>query len=108
MKCVIFAGTNVIVALTPVIVNTSETVISRFTPLERGCYTNEEFHLKLFPWDNGYRYSLTNCLNSAVIERILQNCSCLPDFYKGEENLLPCRYTMSIFFIQIVSFHLCC
>lgn len=84
-------------ALTPVIVNTSENVISRFTPLERGCYTNEEFHLKLFPWDNGYRYSLTNCLNSAVIERILQNCSCLPDFYKGVENLLPCRYQNFIF-----------
>jgi len=87
----------VLAALTPVIVNTSENVISRFTPLERGCYTNEEFHLKLFPWDNGYRYSLTNCLNSAVIERILQNCSCLPDFYKGVENLLPCRYQKFIF-----------
>ena len=81
-------------ALEPEIVNTTERVINRFGPLERGCYLEEEFQLKTLKWEGGYRYSMKNCLYSALLEKILHNCSCVPDFYNHVHNhdKPPCRY----------------
>jgi hypothetical protein len=64
-----------------VIVNTSENAINRFKPEERGCYTEKEFHLKNLGPDDGYRYSMKNCLYASLLEKILTNCSCIPDFF---------------------------
>ena len=78
----------------PVIVNTSETAISRFAPKDRGCYTIDEFDLKYLPLSMGYRYSPKNCLYASLLEKILTDCSCVPDFFRiGVEfnSILPCR-----------------
>jgi hypothetical protein len=74
-------GTFTLASLAPVVVNTSETVITRFTPLQRDCYSDDEFHLKAFNWDDGFRYSMTNCLYAAQLEKIVQNCSCVPNYF---------------------------
>ena len=74
-------GTYTLAYLAPVIVNTSETAIKRFQPEERGCYTDNEFHLKRLGWDDGYRYSMKNCLYASLLEKIINNCSCIPDFF---------------------------
>jgi hypothetical protein len=81
-------------AITPVIFNTTVTAISRFTPLERGCYTENEFKLKALRLEDGYKYSLMNCFYSAMIEKIAANCSCAPQMYgitSGYLHLIPCR-----------------
>ncbi len=81
-------------ALTPVIFNTTETAIARFTPHERGCYSDDEFKLKIVNEANGYKYSLKNCFNSAVLEKIVTNCSCAPQIYgtiTDYHHLFPCR-----------------
>ncbi len=86
-------------SLAPVIVNTSENVITRFTPLQRDCYNDDEFHLKAFNWDDGFRYSMTNCLYAALFEKIIQNCSCVPNYFSdfNENNLTKCRYVKKQF-----------
>jgi len=81
-------------ALTPTIFNTTETAISRFTPQERGCYTDDEFKLKVVNREDGFKYSLRNCLYSALLEKIARNCSCAPQIYgtiSGYSHLFPCR-----------------
>ncbi len=76
-----FTGTYTLAYLSPVIVNTSENAINRFQPEERGCYTDDEFHLKRLGWDDGFRYSMKNCLYASLLEKIMSNCSCIPDFF---------------------------
>jgi hypothetical protein len=81
-------------ALTPIIFNTTEAAILRFTPHERGCYTDDEFKLKILSWEEGYKYSLMNCFYSALIETIARNCSCAPQMFgiiSGYPDLVPCR-----------------
>jgi hypothetical protein len=87
-------GTDSLASITPVVFNTTENVIERFTPLERGCYINEEFRLKILNMEDGFRYSIKNCLYSSAIEKILQNCSCTPNValtIPKHLQLLPCR-----------------
>jgi hypothetical protein len=76
------------------IFNTTETATSRFTPNERGCYTDDEFKLKTLRLEDGYKYSLMNCFYSALIEKIATNCSCAPKMFgitSGYLHLVPCR-----------------
>jgi hypothetical protein len=83
--------------LMPIIVNTTETAISRFAPIDRACYTQKEIDLKYIPLSMGYRYSPKNCLYAALLEKMFSNCSCISDFFRiGNEfqNILPCRYLM--------------
>jgi len=68
-------------AITPIIINTSENAMSRFSPEKRGCYSDEEFRLKALKWEDGYRYSMTNCLYSSLLEKIYLSCSCIPNFF---------------------------
>ena len=91
----IFLGTYTMASLSPIIVNTSESAVSRFLPEERGCYIDDEFHLKRLGWEDGYRYSLKNCLYASLLEKIISNCSCIPDFFgylvNAADGLFPCR-----------------
>ena len=54
------------VSLSPMIVNTSESVMARFSPEERECFTDEEFDFKYLKRQDGFRYSLKNCFYSAI------------------------------------------
>ncbi len=82
-------------SLAPSIVNTSDSALVRFRPNERGCYVDEEFHLKRLGWEDGYRYSMKNCLYASLLEKIISNCSCIPDFFgylvSADDDLFPCR-----------------
>ena len=49
------SGTEILAALTPSILNTSEKAIGRFTPDERDCYLDSEFKFPNLLWENGYR-----------------------------------------------------
>ena len=55
---------------------TTKVAINRFLPKERECRTDEEFKLRHLLRDQGYRYSLENCLYDIVIENTMKNCSC--------------------------------
>ncbi len=91
-------GTYTLATLSTVIVNTTDKAISRFPPAARGCYIDEEFKLKRLSWEEGYRYSMKNCLYSAVLGKIASNCSCVPDFYENfmtkRMKVTPCRYSL--------------
>ncbi len=90
-------GTDSLASITPVVFNTTDKVIERFSPLERGCYIDNEFQLKILTMEDGYRYSIKNCLYSSAIEKILKNCSCTPNVVQSIRNhlqKLPCRYQL--------------
>jgi hypothetical protein len=82
-----FTGQYSQASLTPIIVNTTNQAIYRFPPEVRGCYTDDEFHLKTLTWNEGYRYSIKNCLYSSLLEKVLTNCSCVPDYYGYSKNV---------------------
>jgi hypothetical protein len=94
----LYLGEHTIASIVPQVVYTTETVISQFSPTTRGCYIDEEFHLKYLNWTEGYRYSMKNCMYAAVLEKVFSNCSCIPDYYGSANNLLanlpPCRYIL--------------
>jgi hypothetical protein len=79
-------GAYTLASFAPMIVNTSDQVVSRFSPAVRDCYKDEEFHLKTLTWKNGYRYSMKNCLYASLLEKVLSNCSCVPDYHEMPEN----------------------
>ena len=89
-------GQYTLVSLAPFIINTTHNEMSRFTPEKRGCYSDEEFQLKILRWEDGYRYSMNNCLYSSLLEKIFDNCSCIPAFIApllkyNTVNKPPCR-----------------
>ena len=62
---------------------TSNEVINNLTPEKRYCYQEiQDAEAKLGSLNNeqGYRFSLQNCLYEAKIRRIMDNCSCIPMF----------------------------
>ena len=73
-------GTETLIALVPSVINTTQEAIDRFTPEQRNCYTDEEFRLKYFKYEMGFRYSMGNCLYESLLENILSNCNCIPNF----------------------------
>jgi hypothetical protein len=89
-------GTYNLASLSPVIVNTTENVLTHFSPQARECYTDEEFYFKLLKWEDGFRYSFKNCLYAGLLDAIISNCSCIPDYFAYLEyeinGCLPCRY----------------
>jgi hypothetical protein len=56
------SGTEVLSALTPTVYNTTESAIDRFPPEQRNCYQEDEFDFPNLRWEDGYRYSIKNCL----------------------------------------------
>ena len=79
-------GTENQIAVTPSIITTAENAISRLSPAERDCYTENEISLKYLPLKDGYRYGMDNCLFISAFERILEACKCYPGY---NHNLIP-------------------
>ena len=44
IPCII-TGSEILAALTPTIINTTDSALRRFEPLERDCYVDDEFQL---------------------------------------------------------------
>ena len=65
------------VAIMPTITNTSLDAIEKFDPLERDCYTEDEYKLKYFTLEHGFRYSMRNCLYNVLLQKIVDECQCL-------------------------------
>lgn len=82
-------------SLAPMIVDTTDQVISRFSPEVRQCYSDEEVSLRTLSMDWGFRYSKKNCFYAALIEKVFSNCSCVPEYYGLPDeltaNLTTCR-----------------
>ena len=75
-------GTENQIAVTPTLIVTSPNAMSRFTPAERDCYSEDEISLQYLPRDHGYRYEMSNCLFESAFENILNECKCFPGKYK--------------------------
>ena len=75
-----------LLALVPTVISTTPTALSRFEPDKRRCYQDAEFNLPNLRFEDGYRYSHTNCLYQAVIDKIKENCTCLPSFTGSKDN----------------------
>ncbi len=69
------------VAVTPTLMSTTAEAISRFSPLERGCYIEGELPLQYLP-SVYYRYEMSNCLFEAAYESIIAECRCMPSFHQ--------------------------
>jgi hypothetical protein len=95
LKVLNISGAFSLASITPVVFSTTDNVIKHFTASERGCYIDKEFQLKILKWDDGFRYSIKNCLYFSVIEKIMENCSCTPNVLEISSDHLqqpPCRY----------------
>ena len=71
-----FTGFSTLASVVPSKVITTEGAISRFSPNDRDCNTDKESSMKFLSHEQGFRYSLHNCLYEIVIQNILNNCSC--------------------------------
>ena len=90
------AGTETLAAITPTRIETGNISLARFEPTRRGCYVDKEFYFQNLNWDYAFRYSIKNCLYEAVINKILQNCLCIPNYALGRgrkkpNNISVCR-----------------
>ena len=87
--------------MTPTLYTTSPAAQARFTPKEKGCYSEKEVTLKYLPYGmyrsavigclitisaNG-RYDIGNCLFEAAYEEVLDTCGCTPYFHWGNVQL---------------------
>ena len=72
-------GSETLIAMVPTILSTTDEAL-QFKPEDRNCYTSEEVDLKYFRRSKGYKYSMQNCLYESVLESILDQCSCIPNF----------------------------
>ena len=72
---------------------TTDKAIRRFYPEDRNCYTNEEFNFKHFQITDGFRYSIDNCFYESFLERVVEECKCIPFLVTWEigVNLPKCR-----------------
>ena len=67
---------------------TTPEALSFFSSASRKCYQddtdsdveNSEFQPKYFNRTTTFKYTLSNCLYASMIEKILTNCSCTPNF----------------------------
>ena len=65
----------------PTISYLTKDAISRFSPDERGCYSDSEVQLTYLTKEQGFRYEMNNCLIDQGIREIIWNCRCLPFFF---------------------------
>ena len=58
--------------------------------------------LRYLRQDDGYRYSMANCLYEALVERILENCDCIPFFVTVDigSNSTMCRGRLNLYCMQ--------
>ena len=67
---------------------TTTEALSFFPTAKRKCYQDDtnsslddsEFQPKYFNRNTTFKYTLSNCLYASMIEKILTNCSCTPNF----------------------------
>ena len=71
-------GEEAIIALHPTIINTTERAVKGFDISRRDCYSTGEFRLKYLNRDRGFKYSMSNCLYQAFLDKVMTNCSCIP------------------------------
>lgn len=70
----VHTGTETQIAVTPSVTYTTEDAIKAFKPQDRKCYDDSEINLNYFSYEDGYRYSMDNCLFNQAVEKILQKC----------------------------------
>lgn len=87
----VLLGKEIQVSVNPELQVTSDTARARFSPEERGCYFQGELELSHLESSAGesYRYSLTNCLYSRRVVRVLESCDCLPPHLANTTNTAP-------------------
>ena len=71
---------NLVVSAT--LMNTSEAVRNRFSPQQRNCYFEDEIQLLHLPHENSFRYDISNCLFEATLQKIEENCHCVPAYFQ--------------------------
>ena len=74
-------GTETQINLKPIITETSEDAIWKFSPEMRQCYTEGEKNLTYLPYKEAFRYEMNNCLIDQGIGDIIWNCRCIPRFF---------------------------
>ena len=83
--------------MTLTVLNTTEQALEKFKhkPEKRDCYTEKEWYFKYMSFDEGFRYSMQNCLYESVLEIIIEVCGCIPSFanfrLKGLDGVAVCR-----------------
>ena len=68
--------------VTATLMNTSEAVRNRFFPQQRNCYFEDEIQLLHLPQENSFRYDISNCLFEATLQKIEENCHCVPVYFQ--------------------------
>jgi len=88
-------GTESMVSMQVVGYSTTQEALGHFNPEERDCYMDEEFQPLYFNKSTGFRYEMSNCLYSSIIQKIEETCGCQPVFavlrekrLSGTENTL--------------------
>ena len=76
----IFTGTETQINLKPSLSWTTDEAISKFAPVERGCFADGEANLTYLPYSYGFHYEMNNCLIDQGIRDIVWNCRCMPNF----------------------------
>lgn len=91
-KLLLRPGQKYHVGLSPELIFTTPSAISRFPPEDRKCYTEDEFDFNWLP-DAEFRYSSTNCLNEALFDKVYEECGCStgPDGYGCFGTEITCR-----------------
>ena len=82
-----------LLALTPTILNTTMDALD-MKPVVRNCYKQEEFYFHYMQFEQGFRYSMQNCLYESVLEAIIETFDCIPNFVNfdlGNLTLKTCQ-----------------
>ena len=75
--------------VTATLMNTSEAVRNRFFPQQRNCYFEDEIQLLHLPQENSFRYDISNCLFEATLQKIEENCHCVPAYFQDTVPEVP-------------------
>ena len=89
------------IAVSPTLYTTTSAAKLRFSPRERGCYSDREGKLKHLPYgmyrlvasllllttDLISRYDIGNCLFEAAYDEVLDRCRCTPYYHWGVVDL---------------------
>lgn len=70
----VLTGTETQLAVAPSLTYTTTDAIEAFNPLERKCYRDFEVNLTYFPYEDGYRYDMGNCMFHEAIKLIIWEC----------------------------------
>ena len=75
------SGSEIQLNLNPSITYTTQDAIDTFSSEQRDCYDDGEVHLTTLSWEDGYQYSMSNCLIDQANIDIMYNCRCYPKFW---------------------------